>query len=165
MYFLFFLFFSSNSWAVSNQDINIENKVRALNSYKAYLVFEKEKKKFENRQKQFLKKRKKQLQEEEKRTSAQNRAYILDFLNNIQSKELKDKRKSFLSKKISAQEKGFLAYQKKQEDIEKERVKSFFAYKKKYKKYQERKKKILDLRLKAVSSLRDRKKNNKIPVF
>ena len=161
----FFLFFLSNSWAVSDQDIAVKNKVRALQSYKSYLAFEKKQKEFENKQKKILQKRKKHLRQEEQRKILQNKAYALDFLNNVQFEELQDKIKSSPLKKMSALEKAFLVYQKKQQSIDSKRVKAFLSYKEKYKKYQERKKKILTLRLKAVSALRDRETNNQIPVF
>ena len=134
-----------------------------MNSYQSYLIFERKKRRFEENQKRFLRLKEQSLKLEKKRKSNQNKAYFLDFFNNIQTKELKKDSKKLRG--LSDQERAFFSYQQQQKNFEKQRVKAFLDYKKNRKKYQERQKQILSLRLKAVSVLRDKEEDNKIPFF
>ncbi|MCZ0932201.1 MAG: hypothetical protein OXJ52_03500 [Oligoflexia bacterium] len=160
---MFALFCFSNSWALSYEDISVKNKVRSLSSYKSYLIFERKKREFEKNQERLLRLREQNLKLKEERKSNQNKAYLLDFLNNVQAKELKTDLKKL--KSLSGQERAFFAYQNQQKIFERQRIEAFLDYKEDYKKYQERQKQILSLRLKSVSALRDEEADNKIPVF
>ena len=162
---MFFLFFCSGSWAFSSQDIAIKNKVKSLSSYESYLVFKREEKEFEKAQKTNLKLRQQSLKLEKKRKTAKNQAYLLDFLAHVQSQDIKSPSRFSKSKKLSDQEKAFLAYQKKQQAFKEQRKQAFSVYKKNYKNYKNKQNRILSSRLKAVSALRDKKEDSKIPIF
>ena len=157
------LFCYSSSFAVLHADAIAQNESKSLSYYESYLIFERQKKEFEGNREKLLKLRRKYLQKEKKRKSNQNKAYLLDFSNNVQIKGLKDS--SVKLKGLSNSESAFFAHQKKQQNFEKQRKKTFSAYKKRYKEYKKQQKKILALRLKAIANLRDRKEDNRIPVF
>ena len=160
---LFLLF--SGAWVFSSQDIAIKNKVKSLSSYESYLVFKREKKEFEKDQTINLKLRQQNLKLEKKRKTAKNHAYLLDFLAHVQSPDIKSPSRFSQSKKLSDPEKAFLAYQKKQQAFKEQRKRAFSAYKKNHKQYQKNQNRILSSRLKAVSALRDKKEDSKIPIF
>ena len=134
--------------------------------YKSYLKYEQKKRNFRKNQKEFLKLRKRDLREEKKLESEKNKAYLLDFLSNIQTVQpAKILKRPSQIKKLSKQEKAFLAYQKRQRDFSQQRKRAFLAYKKKYEESKKKQNKILALRLKNISALRDSAEEDKIPVF
>ena len=141
----------------------IKNKVKSLSSYKAYLLFERDKREFENTLKKNLNLRKIDLKLEKKLQKQQDKAYLLDFLSNIQF--IEPEKTIVKSQKMSNPEKAFLSYQKKQQAFQRDRKQAFLNYKNEYKNYQKRQKQILSLRLKAISGLRDKKEDSKIPIF
>lgn len=148
-FFVFFMFLSLPAKAVffeSDLDLKHFSKRSELNHLK-------HKKEYNKKRDQALKNRKAKLKKQNQKIQNKEKAYLLDFISNVDNFSTQKEIKS-----LSNEEKSYLKWEGSQEEFDQIRKNAFSKYKKANDFYQNKQKQILSVRLKKLKLYRQSKK-------